>query len=455
MSPLILIYILNYMDRNNVSAARLRGFEQTLHLNDTQYQTILSILYVGYILMQVPSNLFLNKIGKPSLYLPAAMIGWGVISCLTGIVNDYKGAVLTRFFLGFVEAAFFPGALFLLSKWYTKKELALRTAILYTGNLTSNAVNGLIASGILSNMEGVLGHEAWRWLFYIEGAITVFVAIISAFILPDFPETTSWLTPQERLLAQLRVAEDAGEADRDVAAGSMWKGFKMGMSDYKVHILAFLLTAQVVGLSFNAFFPTLTATLGYSRNITLLLCAPPWVFSAIVSFINAWHSDRTGEKFFHIIGPLIVGIIGCIIAMTTHSVGPRYFALFLLAQSYAGFIVFYSWCSSTIARPTTKRAVALAFINAFSQLGNIAGSYCWPAKWGFSYENSFGICISCFGFAIIGSFLFRLELKRLNRKLDGGLGSEVHQDGVVAAAKLEGIPVADALAARKGWRYMI
>ncbi|KAG8936933.1 hypothetical protein FRC02_010023 [Tulasnella sp. 418] len=123
MSIMVLIYILNYIDRNNAAAARLRGFEEDLHLRGNQFATLLSILYVGYILMQVPSNMFLNYIGRPSIYLPICMLIWGAISVLTGITHNFVGALLTRFFLGFVEAAFFPGALFLLSKWYKRSEL--------------------------------------------------------------------------------------------------------------------------------------------------------------------------------------------------------------------------------------------------------------------------------------------------------------------------------------------
>ncbi|KAG8725805.1 hypothetical protein FRC12_024019 [Ceratobasidium sp. 428] len=100
--------------------------------------------------------MFLNYIGKPSLYLPVCMLIWGTISVLTGITHNFVGALLTRFFLGFVEAAFFPGALFLLSKWYKREELGLRTAILYCGNLSSNAFGGLIAAGILDGRKASL-----------------------------------------------------------------------------------------------------------------------------------------------------------------------------------------------------------------------------------------------------------------------------------------------------------
>lgn len=417
MSILVLIYILNYIDRNNAAAARLRGFEEDLGLTGQQFPTLLSILYVGYIIMQIPSNMFLNYIGKPSLYLPACMAVWGIISVLTGITHNFVGALLTRFFLGFVEAAFFPGALFLLSKWYQREELGLRTAILFVGNLISNAFGTLLASGILSGMQGKLGQAAWRWLFYIEGAITVAVAIIAIWILPDFPTTSKWLSPQERALAIKRMEEDGGVGDEQETEGH-GNGLVLAILDWRVWFIAIALTSQVVALSFNAFFPTLTATLGYDRTVTLLLCAPPWGFAAIVAFVVSRHSDKVQERFYHIIGSFLVGIVGFIIAMSTMNTAARYVSLFLMAQSYAGFVVLFAWISNSFPRPPSKRAVALALINAFSQLGNIAGSYVWPTKWGPSYRYSYGICISTSGLAIVLCYIFKLHLVSLNRKLD-------------------------------------
>ncbi|CAE6517932.1 unnamed protein product [Rhizoctonia solani] len=452
MSILIFIYILNYIDRNNAAAARLRGFEEDLGLNGQQFPTLLSILYVGYILMQIPSNIFLNYIGKPSLYLPVCMLIWGMISVLTGITHNFVGALLTRFFLGFVEAAFFPGALFLLSKWYKRNELGLRTAILYCGNLSSNAFGGLLAAGILDGMQSKLGHAAWRWLFFIEGALTMAVAALAVFILPDFPNTTRWLSPEER-----RLAEDVGgEVDKDSSQEGHLYGFFLAMKDWKVWWLAVALTAITIGLSFNAYFP-LTATLGYSRNISLLLCAPPWAFATIVGFINARHADKTGERFLHISIPLFIGIIGFVIAIATMNTAARYISLFLMAQAYAGLIVLLSWVSNSIPRPPAKRAVALAFINAFSQLGNVAGSYVWLKNWGPTYRKSYIICIACFGLAIVMAFFLRQHLIQLNKRLDRGEiieGVGERTEAVREAAELEGVPVEELRTRRQAFRLL-
>lgn len=115
----------------------------------------------------------LNKLGKPSLYLPICMVVWGTVSASTAAVADFGGLLGVRFVLGFVEAAYFPGCLYFLSCWYTRQELPLRVSLLYSGSLLSGAFGGLIAAGIVDGMAGVAGLAAWQWLFLLEGVVTV------------------------------------------------------------------------------------------------------------------------------------------------------------------------------------------------------------------------------------------------------------------------------------------
>lgn len=124
-----------------------------------------------------------------------------------------------------------------------------------------------------------------RWLFYIEGALTIAIATLAIFVLPDFPATTKWLSDEERALAMRRMEEDVGVGDEEQTEQGSGAGLWMAVTDWKVWWLAFALTAQVVALSFNAYFPTLSATLGFNPTVTLLLCAPPFVFAAIVAFM--------------------------------------------------------------------------------------------------------------------------------------------------------------------------
>ncbi|KAL2842763.1 major facilitator superfamily domain-containing protein [Aspergillus pseudoustus] len=446
-SLFVLIYIMNYLDRNNIAAARLKGLQDDLNLNYSEYATCLSILYVGYILMQVPSNIFINRISRPSLYISAVMLLWGLVSTLSGVVHNFAGMVSIRFFLGFIEAAFLPGALMILSKWYTRRELTTRNAILFCGNLISNAFSALVGAGVLSNMQGTLGHAAWRWLFWIEGAATMTIAISAAFILPDLPTNTRGFTKEELEVAQLRMTEDVGEADVDAEGQGPWDGLFMAVKDFKIYIMMITFTAYVVGLSFNAFFPTLTGTLGFGYVPTLLMSAPPWLFSCIFSLCVAWSSDRYQEKFWHIVGPICVGLVGFIISMSTLNVAARYVALFLQAASYAGFIVFYSWISTSFPRPPAKRAVAIAMINAFSQLGNVAGSYVWDLEAN-GFRQSYGIVTAMFGITIVGCLYFRMVLSKLNKQLE-------EQDALPEVTHHTVEHADESLRMQKGFRYLV
>ncbi|KAJ8079900.1 hypothetical protein PM082_016725 [Marasmius tenuissimus] len=233
---------------------------------------------------------------------------------MTGVTHNFGGIVACRLFIGLPEAAFYPGVIYLLSRWYTKKELAFRSSIFFTGLLTSNAFGTLMAAGVLSGMEGKLGIRAWRWLFFIEvplttgrspephyremltpltgfvcqGAITMFVGLVCIWLLPDYPHNTRWITGQDRRLAQARLAEDAGEADQDSESESFKDG-NHGCQGPSFGCLKHVPAARPelhqllphVGIPTlvrpvlvdDSYFTRLTATLGFNTTISLLLAA--------------------------------------------------------------------------------------------------------------------------------------------------------------------------------------
>ncbi|KAK0719590.1 major facilitator superfamily domain-containing protein [Lasiosphaeris hirsuta] len=422
LPAVIIMYILNYIDRNNIAAAKLAGIEKDLNLTSTEYQTSVSILFVGYLLMQIPSNLFLNKLGKPAIYLPTCMIIWGIISAATAACTNAAGLLAVRFFLGFVEAAYFPGCLYYLSCWYTRKELGFRTAILYSGALISGAFSGLIAAGVRYGMDGVRGISAWQWLFIIEGVATVVIAFGCFFVLPNFPRTTTWLTDQERELAIWRLEEDIGEDDwRGSKEQTFWQGAKLAFTDEKTYVLMLLTFCIVASGTVTNFFPAVVNTLGYSPTITLLLTAPPYVLAVIVTYLNATHADKTGERYWHIVGPMSVAIITYIIAATTTAIGPRYFSMMLMVPTvYSAFVVALAWISNTMPRPPAKRAAALAFINAVSNCSSIYASYMYPNTAAPAYTTAMVVnCVTAV-ISVLTATAMRFILVRLNKKLERG-----------------------------------
>ncbi|KAG1756627.1 MFS general substrate transporter [Suillus paluster] len=453
---LVLIYIMSCMDRSNVayvalrnrlvvvciltafatSAARLGGFEEDLGLTGNQFNTLISIFYTGYVLMQTPSNVFLDRINRPSLYLSSCMAMWGAITVFMGASRTYHTAFILRFFLGFVEAAFFPGAAFLLSRWYKRNELGLRMALFFCGNSISYAFGPLVASGILACLDGTLGFPAWRWLFFLEGTLTIVVAVSAIWILPDFPSTPSvWLSPDEHVLAKRRMEEETTTGDEH--QGKPVEGFSglgEALVDWKVWWLGAALCFLVASLSCSNFFPTLSATMGYSATVSLLLCAPPWILGTATSFIVAWHSDATGERFWHIAGPLLVGVAGFIIAISTMNTAVRYLSLFFMTQPPVAFVIFLTWVMNTFSQSQSKRAAAVGIINSMGMFGNMGASYFWPSSWGPTYVNSYLICILTSIICIVMCWAFRQHLARCNE-----------------AAEAE----EEALGLPKGFRYLL
>lgn len=455
------VYLMNYIDRNNYAAAKLQGLEKDLGLVGSEYQVGLSILFVGYVLMQVPSNALLNFSGRPSWYLGFFVTAWGLVSCLTSQVKSYGDIVACRFILGLVEAPFFAGVLFYLSKWYTKSELNLRMSIFYSGSLLSGAFGSLIAAGILHGLAGRRGLSAWQWLYIIEGSITMAVGIVIVFVLPDFPHTWKLLSPEMKQVANRRMALDAAEADVDVGGAGMsqLKGIKAAFADPKTYLLAIMYHGTTGAAGFQNFFPTLTETLGYSHTVSLLLVAPPYIFMVIWSLCHGIVSDKVGNRFWFFMYPIPLVFIGAFLFMFTSGFGPRYFSLFLLIFIFATNGTIYSWIANAIPRPPAKRAAALAFVNSVGNAASIWTPFTYSDADAPYYRVAMGVNVGLTGMAGICAILLRIVLEKQNRQLarmdsvDGEL-TEGDMEKLRKTAEMEGISVAAARQLQKGYRYV-
>ncbi|KAF2464773.1 permease of the major facilitator superfamily [Lindgomyces ingoldianus] len=460
MPLVILVYLMNYIDRNNYAAAKLQGLVDDLHLVGDQYQVGLSILFVGYILMQVPSNLLLNYAGRPSWYLGFFTMAWGLVSACTSQVKSYSGIVACRFILGIVEAPFFAGVLFYLSKWYTKEELAKRMAIFYSGSLISGAFGNLIAAGILNGLDGNIGMDAWQWLYIIEGVITVFIGLLVALILPDFPNTWRAFSPEMKRVANRRLAIDAAEADVDETGGmSQIHGMKLAFMDPKTYMLAVAYMGITGAAGFQNFFPTLTKTLGYNEIISLLLVAPPYVFMVFYSYAHCYTSDYIGNRFWFLAYPVFFSIAGFIIFMTTNSFGPRYFSFFLMNFVFAQNGTIYAWISNAIPRPPAKRAAAFAFINSIGNSASIWTPFTYFPSSAPHYRPALGICIGLEVLALAMFLGMRVYLQMQNKQLarmenENAMLTQKDMRMLQKTAEFEGINIAAARVMQKGYRFM-
>ena len=284
-------------------------------MRGNQFNIAVSILFVGYLLMQVPSNMIMSKAHfKPSYYMGICMAVWAIVSASAAAVNNFGQILAVRFILGVVEAPYYPGAMFLLSLFYTRKEIATRLSILYSANIIATAMSGLIAAATFSTLDGVRGLSGWRWLFLIEGAVTFCVALTSMFLLPDHPLTTRWLTQEERELAHARIAKDTVgiESNKGARAGLM-----QAVRDPRLWLFVVMQACHLSATGFNSFFPTVIRTLGFSRNITLVLTCPPYLLSAVACVVTGLSSGKFNERTWHINGGMAVAMTGVILASCT------------------------------------------------------------------------------------------------------------------------------------------
>lgn len=413
MPTLWLMYVFNYLDRNAIALARLDGLEKELKLTSTQYQTCVMILFVGYLLGQIPSNMLITRL-RPSWYMATCMALWAIVSALTACSKNFHGLLLSRFFLGITEAPFYPGALYVLSSFYTRKEIALRMSILYTGALVATAIAGLIAIGIFE-MGGIAGLSGWKWLFIIQGSLTFVVAVAAGFVLPDEPLTTKWLSEEQRQLAHSRIVNDTVESREQT---STWTGLLETIKDVRLWVFVLMQHMHIAAGAYKNFFPTVIETLGYSRTVTLALTCPPYFIAGIASVLWAMNSGRMNERTWHITIAKSVAIVGFVTACATLNTGARYFAMCLFSVGvYACHSIILGWVASTCGQTREKKAISLAVVNTFATLSQIWTAYLWP-KWdGPRYTIAMSSSAAVSFAALALAWLMRFMLRRENVKI--------------------------------------
>ncbi|KAF6836601.1 major facilitator superfamily transporter [Colletotrichum plurivorum] len=421
LPQLWILYMFNYLNRTNIAQARLDDdFEATLNLGDTDYSTAVALLTVGYMLAQLPSNMLITRV-RPALYLPACAILWSGVSAATAAVKSPQELFAVQFVLGIIEAPLFPGAVYLMSCWYTRRELALRTALLYSGLVLAQAFSGLIAAGVFSGMSGAAGIAGWKWLFVLEAALSAFFALTAFFILPNYPSSKNggamWsMTEEMRRIAVARIEADRVE---QATESTVWHGLRLALTDVKTYIFIFMNIFMTSSYGFNNFFPTMVRGFGLgSSTMALVLTAPPYILGTIVSFFVAWSSDRKKERGFHIMANNCISITGFVISVATLSTPARYTAAFLYTSgSFSANALVYTWAVSSLNQTPEKRAAGGAIVNIMGHLGNVISPYFFPDSHSPRYTMAMILQIVFAGLTFCMAFTSKTYLKRQNKKL--------------------------------------
>ncbi|KAF5013210.1 hypothetical protein FDECE_789 [Fusarium decemcellulare] len=425
---LSVMYVLAFLDRVNISNANVFGLSEELHLDGTLYNNALVIFFVPYVIFEIPSNILLKRL-KPHVWLSANMTLFGLVTLVQGFVQNYGGLMATRFFLGLFEAGMVPGAFYLLGMWYRRHEAQKRFSFFFSSTSLAGAFGGLLAAAI-GKMEGMRGYKGWRWIFIIEGAITVVCGLVFYFFLPDFPEDTKWLTDDERAYASARLQIEQGRSS--VERKVTFKDVIQTLKDYKVllgGLMYFSLVVPVYGYSYFA--PAIIQTYGYSPIQTQLHSVPPWAACFGFSMVVAYLSDKTQHRVGFAVGAVFVCITGFAILLgaDVDNIDLKYGALFLaVSGAFTATPILACWFGMNLGGHH-RRATGSAFQVSFGNIGSIIGVFTFRKTDAPRYVSGNSMCI---GFAALGALscsLYALACMLENKKRDrGSQGANLTED---------------------------
>ncbi|EQB57364.1 major facilitator superfamily transporter [Colletotrichum gloeosporioides Cg-14] len=377
LPTLSVLYLLCSLDKSNAGNAKIFGFVTNANMTSTQFNLGLMVFFFSYGLWEPVSNVLLRRLG-PKIWFPIIIVTWGTITTLTCLCRSFGAFIAIRLALGIAEAGLYPGSYFILSMWYTPKELATRMAIFYGANTAAGAFSGVIAYGV-GHLDGSHGYTAWEWLFLIEGVITVAVGLMTIFFLPHFPhqynETrkTSWLTSSELDYAKLRVKYASGP---DAPTYEFrWSDVWAAARDRKTWLMMMMFWwgGSIPTYSLSYTLPTMVKNLGYSAIRAQALTTPPYIFATIVCIFNGWMSDHFQKRYASIMACYAVGLTGIVILwISVHFPqvsGVSYFAIFIAAAGYSAQApIVGAWTSNNIPNPS-KRAASIGFLMLFGSVG--------------------------------------------------------------------------------------
>ena len=359
---LTLAYVFNYLDRNNIGFAALT-MNRELGLTATEFGNGAGILFLGYCLLEVPSNMILYRVGA-RVWLARIMISWGVISAATIFVKGAWSFYLLRFLLGAAEAGFFPGVAYYLGQWFPTEYRTRAIAWFMVAIPISSVVGGAL-SGALLQMDGVFGLAGWKWLFVLEGLPVAILGIVTLFVLTEKPEDAAWLTREERALVSARVAGETrhNEVRRLLPALKDPRTLVLGAVQF-----GFLVGSYGVGI----WLPQIIK-LGHLTDLQVgFVTSGVYALASLTMILWANHVDRGGNKVLNLALSCVLGGAGLIGAIMT---GSFWLSLAFLTLSLAGINAARGIFFTIPMRFLTGMALAggLAFINSIGTAGGFVG----------------------------------------------------------------------------------
>ena len=363
-----LLYVVNYIDRVNVSFANLK-MSADLGFSDRAYGLGVGMFYVTYVLFEIPGAIIVER-WSARKWIARIMMSWGMVTIATGFVHTTTQFYVARFFLGAAESSFFPGMIVYLTHWFGARDRSRAIACLYAANPAAALIGSPLAGWLLGVQW--LSMTGWRWLFILEGIPAVIVGIITLFYLTDRPVDAGWLDPPEQkwLVSELHAELEAKKRLRNYTITEAFR-------DRQILILItayFLALTGALGTIY--WIPTFVKRIsGFSNQTVTSLLLIPALIGFAGMLVNGWHSDKTGERHRHTATPLLgAALMFFLLTLARRDVSSA--ISFLLLGSgvmYAYYPTF--WAIPTMMLGESAAAATFGLINSIGQLGGLVGNY--------------------------------------------------------------------------------
>ncbi|TGO76727.1 hypothetical protein BELL_0140g00170 [Botrytis elliptica] len=393
--PLMILFVLAFLDRVNIGNAKIQGMTEELKMVGNDFNVALMVFFPSYILFEFPSNLILRRL-PPSLWLTIIMTLWGITTVCQGLVRSQSALVGLRFLLGLFEAGFSPGAVYLISMYYKRYELQWRLSLFFAASILSGAFGGLFAYA-LAHMNGIGGYSGWRWVFIIEGLLTIVVALSFKF-LDDMGEDTQLNTLNKESLKRI-------------------------LSDWKIYVGIFMYMGVVnTGYATSFFIPTIIQEMGYTAIGSQVRTIPIYCVATTTCLVIAYLTDRLQHRFAFTIAGVAVGIIGYVILLCqSHvSTGVKYMACFFITTGgYMTQPVTWAWVANNMAGHY-KRSISTALQIGVGNIGGIVASNIFITNQAPKYPVGYGVSLGLLVMCGIMCTVFFFGLKRENGIRDRG-----------------------------------
>ncbi|QBR72405.1 MFS transporter [Beijerinckiaceae bacterium] len=359
---LFLCYFIAYLDRVNVSFAKLQMLGD-LKLSDTVYGLGAGIFFIGYFIFEVPSNVVLHRIGA-RYGIARIMISWGLISSAMSWVSGSTSFYVLRFLLGAAEAGFFPGIILYLTYWYPAERRGRITALFMTAVAVSGVLGSAISGWILEYFDSAYGWAGWQWLYLLEGIPAVLLGIFVLAFLDDNIADATWLSAQEKNILSEAIARDAGHKKEGSVLAAL-----VDPRVWLTGAIYFCFVAGLYGIGF--WLPTIISGMGVKSAFEVgVLTAVPYAAGAVGMVLVGKSADYRRERRWHIAVPAGLGAAGLILGVLLKD----HTALAMVALSLASLGILTTlplfWSLPTAFLVGTTAAAGIAFINS---IGNLAG----------------------------------------------------------------------------------